>query len=405
IKAFIAALGYDPKQMDTDGGILGVVNAYYGCVEAQGRGTLHCHMLIWVEGRLNPTEIKARAMKDGGDIGFQHRLMTFLEDTISNSVPPEAEPGLEFPLSRYHPCATRGPPPSTAPADVKKAQENDLHRLSHLCQFHVHTGTCYKYWKGPGYAKECRFDLDESNVQPVSVFDPVTGEFELRRLDGLVNNFNTTMMESLRCNMDIKFISSGLAAKAVMHYITDYITKSQLQAHVAYAALELAATKLGDFDPEEDEFSTRARRLLQKCAYSMVAQQELSGQQVVSYIMGFEDHFTSHKYSKLYWPTLEGFINSERPSPECYKSVSTVPDSVPGSAPVPLPVLEVDGDADSDSGSDSDEEEATPREHDMLEDLEPTIENTAVDDVTLSVGPNGKFKATANQSADYQHRG
>ncbi|KAJ7453711.1 hypothetical protein B0H11DRAFT_1741004, partial [Mycena galericulata] len=86
-----------------------------------------------------------------------------------------------------------------------------------------------------------------------------------------------------------------------MYYITDYITKSQLQAHVAYAALELAATKLGDFNPEEDEFSTRARRLLQKCAYAMTAQQELSGQQVVSYIMGFEDHFTSHKYVNVYW--------------------------------------------------------------------------------------------------------
>lgn len=30
------------------------VKAYYGCVEAQGGGTLHCHMLVWVEGGLNP---------------------------------------------------------------------------------------------------------------------------------------------------------------------------------------------------------------------------------------------------------------------------------------------------------------------------------------------------------------
>lgn len=113
--------------------------------------------------------------------------------------------------------------------------------------------------KGPGYEKECRFDLDESNVRPISQFDPGTGEFELRCLDGLVNNFNTTMLEAIRCNMDIKFVSSGPAAKAVMYYITDYITKSQLQAHVAYAALELAVTKLGEYDPEEDDFAMRAR--------------------------------------------------------------------------------------------------------------------------------------------------
>ncbi|KAL0056860.1 hypothetical protein AAF712_016524, partial [Marasmius tenuissimus] len=42
MKAFIAAiLDYDPKRTNLDGGILGVVKAYYGCVEAQGRGTLH----------------------------------------------------------------------------------------------------------------------------------------------------------------------------------------------------------------------------------------------------------------------------------------------------------------------------------------------------------------------------
>jgi hypothetical protein len=46
MKAFISALlGYDPDQKNLEGGILGVVKAYYGCVEAQGRGTLH-----WVEG-------------------------------------------------------------------------------------------------------------------------------------------------------------------------------------------------------------------------------------------------------------------------------------------------------------------------------------------------------------------
>ena len=40
--------------------------------------------------------------------------------------------------------------------------------------------------------------------------------------------------------MDIKFIGSGSTAKAITYYITNYITKSQLKTHVAYAALELS---------------------------------------------------------------------------------------------------------------------------------------------------------------------
>lgn len=64
MNAFISCLlRYDPKQQDLEGGILGVVKAYYGCVEAQGRGTLHCHMLVWIDGGLNPNEIKERVLR------------------------------------------------------------------------------------------------------------------------------------------------------------------------------------------------------------------------------------------------------------------------------------------------------------------------------------------------------
>jgi hypothetical protein len=64
IKAFIRTLlGHDPHSKNSEGGIFSPVKGYYGCVEAQGRGTLHCHMLIWLEGGLNPDEIKQRIWK------------------------------------------------------------------------------------------------------------------------------------------------------------------------------------------------------------------------------------------------------------------------------------------------------------------------------------------------------
>ncbi|KAJ7462919.1 hypothetical protein FB451DRAFT_957827, partial [Mycena latifolia] len=114
------------------------------------------------------------------------------------------------------------------------------------------------FWRGPPEPKTCRFDLHEDNFRlvprsgsapPLGSFDPETGEVCLRCLDSLVNNFNATMIEAIRCNMDIKFIGSGASAKGILYYITDYITKSQLKTHVAFAMLELAVKKLGDFNP------------------------------------------------------------------------------------------------------------------------------------------------------------
>ena len=118
--------------------------------------------------------------------------------------------------------------------------------------------------------------------------------------------------------MDIKYIGSGVSAKAVIFYITDYITKSQLQAHVAYAALELAYKKLEYVEQGNDDITLHAKRLLQKCVYALISHQEMSAQQVVSYLMDLEDHFTSHRFMNIVWLSFEAFVNKGQPSPECY---------------------------------------------------------------------------------------
>jgi hypothetical protein len=51
VDAFIRhALGIDAdsKKKMTEGGLFGSVEAYFGMVETQGRGTLHVHFLIWL---------------------------------------------------------------------------------------------------------------------------------------------------------------------------------------------------------------------------------------------------------------------------------------------------------------------------------------------------------------------
>jgi hypothetical protein len=143
--------------------------------------------------------------------------------------------------------------------------KKDMHLLARKCQTHRHLKTCWKYWRGPPEPKECCFDLDEKNVHPISFTDLDTGEITLKCLDGLVNHFNASILEAMRCNMDIKFISSGPAAKAILYYITDYtcITKSQLKTHVALAAMEMAVHKLETFNLNDDYCTLQAKNMLQ----------------------------------------------------------------------------------------------------------------------------------------------
>lgn len=39
----------------------------------------------------------------------------------------------------------------------------------------------------------------------------------------LIINFNETIIKAMQCNMDIKFIGSEASAKAILHYMIDYI--------------------------------------------------------------------------------------------------------------------------------------------------------------------------------------
>lgn len=172
----------------------------------------------------------------------------------------------------------------------------DLYHIVSCSQIHSHKKMCFKYWKGPpGSKPECWFGLDPNFYQPISSIDSEMGDLCLQCLDGMVNNFNATIIQTMHCNMDIKFIGSGSAAKAIMYYITNYISKPELKTNVAYAALKLAIQKLGEYHPQEDELMTRAKQMLQKCCHAMISHQEMPTQAAL-YLMDYGDRYTSHEF-------------------------------------------------------------------------------------------------------------
>jgi hypothetical protein len=106
MKAFIKCLlQFEGKGTDLHKGILGPVSVYYRCVEAQGRGTLHCHMLIWLEGGLNPNEIKDHILQNDEQT-FKDCLLQYLKDTISTCIPDLPEEDLPICNQTIHPCST-----------------------------------------------------------------------------------------------------------------------------------------------------------------------------------------------------------------------------------------------------------------------------------------------------------
>ena len=379
MKAFLKIiLGFNPSSDACLEGVLGPISAYYGCVEAQGRGTLHCHMLVWLKDALNCDQIRSRVL--AGDSDFQTRMIDFINDCISNEIPPLPPDPITVPSDTTHPCSVRG----TKDLHANLAHRKDVHNIVNSCQCHKHSATCYKYWK-EGQARECRFGLGQYRYRKQTEFDTQSGELHLRCLDGLVNNFNTTIIELIRCNMDIQFLGSGPSTKAIIYYITDYITKAQLKTHVAYAALALAVQKLEHDTATDDPPTIHAKKLLQKCAFSMIAHQELSGQQVASYLVDLEDHFSSHEFEPMYWTNYEHIVNNVLPVADSVYEKYT--DQNPS-------------EGDNEEFMMTDNEENADDNGDDLDTSE-----TQMDDIVISTDITGELEIRTPYIQDYLFRG
>ena len=95
-------------------GVFGTVRAYIGTVEAQGRGTLHLHMLLWLKDG-PPASVMQQALQDEW---FRQRIREYIKSTIHADVdnkPTEAilqmpkrhAPSYSRPIDRSNPVSSR----------------------------------------------------------------------------------------------------------------------------------------------------------------------------------------------------------------------------------------------------------------------------------------------------------
>jgi hypothetical protein len=88
-------------------GVLGLVRAYFGAVEAQGHGNLHCHLLLWLANTPDTVEINCHMR----DPLFRERLRTYIARTVTADVdgflPENANQHYDHP----HPSFCRPPDP------------------------------------------------------------------------------------------------------------------------------------------------------------------------------------------------------------------------------------------------------------------------------------------------------
>jgi hypothetical protein len=189
--------------------------------------------------------------------------------------------------------------------------KKDVVELVNSSNVHNHTTTCYKYSKKQDNPT-CRMRMPR-RIENVSSINIDSGEIKLKRLHETINNFNEYIISACRSNMDIKYIFSGSDAKALVYYITDYVTKSSLSFHDTFSLVLKAfqcVEKQNAQNTAAISAEEKSRRLVLRCYNTLASQQELSGVQVASYLMGWPDHYTTHDFANLFLIGIENYLQA-----------------------------------------------------------------------------------------------
>ena len=105
----------------------------------------------------------------------------------------------------------------------------------------------------------------------------------------------------LGCNTDVSNLQSGTGIKAVLMYITDYITKNPLKLYSLFQIIAETQDKYATMLNGDGDRHEKARSLITKIVNHMTTHMQIGSPMAASYLLGFPDHYSSHSFKPLYW--------------------------------------------------------------------------------------------------------
>jgi hypothetical protein len=355
------------------GGLFGHPKAYYGTVEQQGRLTLHLHLLLWIENSLSPQEIRKRVMDPSSS--FQRKLIAYLEachqaEFINGSLAEiQAVSKMDLKAEAY----MKGKPeyippthtlPTVPPVICKRARcMNQCSKCKHFVKWwtdvtyeiddlllrsnmhdHLHSVVDevekdnkrdwrkLKQKKVPKHVQERKGCLTKYNVCrarfPRKVIEETTvgadGRIEPRHMEPMMNSINPILTYVSRCNSDVTSLLSGTSVKAVISYVSDYISKVSLKSYQLFASVFQVFESSKDMLRGPEDNHERSRHLVRKMVNSLSTKMEIGSPMASMYVLGHPDHYASHIYVPFYWKSYVSHVKRYWASDDITQNDSTI---------------------------------------------------------------------------------
>ena len=305
-------------------GAYGDTEAYYGTVEQQGRLALHLHLLLWIRGSLSPQEIRDRIMDP--ESSFQKRLVKYLEsvhigefmtgpmEKVVSDVECHVaqDPKYRDPTQTLPEC----PPPLCKHPMKDNCARCKKHKLwedrfkstvdDMLLKSNVHKCGGGKNGRRPTCINKqgnCKARFPRPLFKQTEV-DPLTGALNIKKGEPWLNTVTPVLTYVLRCNTDVTSLLSGTAVKAVVAYISDYVTKTALKTYTMFDSIKGVYERNSEMLSGSFARKEKARRLVTQMVNSLTAKSEIGAPMAAMYLLGNPDHYTSHDFVPFYWKSF-----------------------------------------------------------------------------------------------------
>ncbi|KAI5885440.1 uncharacterized protein SCHCODRAFT_01050459, partial [Schizophyllum commune H4-8] len=316
-------------------GLYGPTSAYYAAVEQQGRLTLHLHSLLWIRGAPSPQTIRDRLL--GGDTAFEREMIRYLEEMQTGQF---LTGDIETVRARQKDATRRKgayedptqtlpePPPPPCKCKQRACECADKRKLwwsrfketvdDLILRVQIHrcirkrgaraAESAAKGRKDPLEGiKGCKGDDDICEARfprdyvSKSYVDRVTGAIHLVKTEVMMNCVTPVVTYLTRGNTDTTSLQSGTSMKAVVLYVSDYITKCSLKTYHIMSCIKAVFERHAAAFQGAPRDATSARKLMMKMVNALAPRMEIGSPMAASYLLGFPDHYKSHELVIFWW--------------------------------------------------------------------------------------------------------
>src|SRR5882724_2266956 len=131
--------------------------------------------------------------------------------------------------------------------------------------------------------------------------DPKTGALNIKKGERWMNTLTPIVTYLLRCNSDVTSLLSGTAIKAIVAYISAYVTKPGLKTYTIFHTISSVFDKSSEMLGGTQKRKDKARSLLTKIVNALTAKLEIGGPMASLYLLGNPDHYTNQNFVVFYW--------------------------------------------------------------------------------------------------------